>query len=105
MAKKQRVDDQFLAEMGLAGLNGKAKQKALDTVLNVVNISIGKQVIESMSEDQLGKFEDFVASDPEPEEVTQWLVDNVSDYEKIAEEEIRKLRDDTKSMVNKVMAK
>lgn len=89
-----QVDDQFLSAMGLDGLEGEAKQKALDDILYTLNMRVGERVSEILNEDQLDEFEKL-SDDADEAQLAQWLEQNVPTYKQIIEEEAQKMKDQT----------
>ena len=98
------VDDQFLQAMGLEGLEGEEKQKALDNILQTVNFRVAQRVADTLSEDQLDEFEKLNENSSQ-EEISKWLADNVTNYMQIIEEETQQLRDRAYETADRVMAK
>lgn len=101
----QQVDDQFLEAMGLSGLQGEAKEKALNDILYTININVGNRVADILTDEQLEDFERLSRPGADPEKLVLWLRHAIPDYQQMVEEEIKKLRDDTLSLVDKVMGK
>lgn len=96
------IDDQFLAAMGLEGLEGEEKQAALDDVLTTLNMQIGMRVAETLSDEQAAEFE-RLSDDASPEEIAQWLNQNISNYPQLVEEEARKMRDEVQASVSRAV--
>lgn len=99
-----QIDDQFLAAMGLTGLNEEQKQTALSSIIETLNLNVGGRVLEILDEGQLTQLEQITSSGSE-EEVNQWLSQNVPNFSKIVEEEAQKMRDEALEDVSKAMAK
>ncbi len=100
--KTMPVDDQFLAAMGLDGLEGQEKQKALRDILYTLNIRVGQRVAESLSEEQAAEFENL-SNDVSAEEIGAWLQKNVPNYAQIVEEEAEAMRTEVQGAVKRVM--
>lgn len=97
-----QVDDQFLQAMGLDGLEGEEKAKALDDVLYTLNMRVGKRVAEILNEEQAAQFEKLSDS-VSNEEISKWLEDNVPNHAQIVEEEAQKMKNEVQATVNQVM--
>jgi len=101
-----QVDDQFLSAMGLAGLPEEQKQQALENIISTLNYRVGARVSDGLTEEQLDKFESLLSGDAANEDaISQWLAQNVPNYEQIVGEEAQKMKDEASSMVDQVMAK
>lgn len=100
-----KPDDQFLADMGLNNLSEEQKQKALDSILYVLNVNFARRVSELLNEEQLEEFDRLTDSEDNfnSPELAQWLEKNVPSYNQIIEEEIKKMKDENDKLVEKVM--
>lgn len=99
-----QVDDQFLKEMGLGGLQGEEKQKALENILYTLNMRVGAHVSELLNEAQLDKFEQLTSKEDVGQEgLGHWLEYNVPNYKQMVEEELQKMKNEASEMVEKVM--
>lgn len=96
------VDNQFLAAMGLDGLEGEEKQAALDGILYTLNIRIGERVAEQLTEEQTENF-DQLSDDASPEELANWLKANAPNYQQLAEEEAKAMRKQVLGSVARAM--
>lgn len=92
------VDDQLLEAMGLKGLEGEEKDRALTAILSTLNLKVGKRLAETLDENQLDQFEQL-----EDDALSEWLAQNVPNFSEIIEEEAQKMRDNNQEMVNAVM--
>ncbi len=98
-----QVDDQFLNDMGLAGLEGEQRQKALEDILYTLDMKVAERVSESLSEEQVIKFEELTEGEPNEEALSQWLAQNVPNYQQLIGEEAEKMRSDASSAVDRIM--
>lgn len=101
----QQVDDQFLSAMGLDGLKGDRKQKALDNILFTLNANVGQRVAEVLNEEQLDEFDRLTVDEEavNQDTLTSWLDQNVPNYKQIIEEEAQKMKDNAAEMQQRVM--
>lgn len=99
-----QVDDQFLAAMGLTGLEGEEKQKALEDILYTLNINVGKRVAEDLSEEQTDEFDHLTdGEDVDEQALADWLKTNVPNYEQLINEEAEKMRQQATDIAQRVM--
>ncbi|OGL40714.1 hypothetical protein A3J32_03315 [Candidatus Saccharibacteria bacterium RIFCSPLOWO2_02_FULL_46_7] len=96
------VDDKFLQEMGLYGLEGEEKRKYIEGLMRVINSKVAERLAEIITEEQAKKFEKF-SEDTDNEEIAKWFEKNVPNYHQILLEETEKLRDKVKASVDKAM--
>lgn len=101
----KQIDDQFLNAMGLDGIKGEAKDRALANILFTLNINIGKRVADMMTKEQYDDFERLSRPGADPEKLSLWLGQAIPNYGEMAEEETQKLRDETLSQVDRLIAK
>jgi len=93
-----QVDDQFLAAMGLDGLPEDQKEETLAAILRTLDMNVAQRVSDQLTEDQLGQFDQLLDSGTE-EQISQWLVRNVHNYQQIIEEEAQKMKDEAQADV------
>ena len=73
-----QLDDNFLSDVGLAGLPDDQKQAFLQHIYEELELRVGTKLSEGLSEQQMGEFESFV--DQNEEKVRQWYSVNLPDY-------------------------
>lgn len=73
-----QLDDNFLKEVGLDQLPEGQKQAFLEQVYSTLEERVGVQLSEGLSDAQLEEFEGII--DRNPEKVSGWLNQNVSDF-------------------------
>lgn len=73
-----QLDDQFLADIGLADLPEDQKKPFLQHIYEQLEYKVGMKLSEGMSDEQLGEFESII--DRKEDAVAQWLEANVPDY-------------------------
>lgn len=93
-----QVDDQFLTAMGLDGLPEDQKEEMLATILKTLDMSVAQRVSDQLTEEQLGQFDQLLDSATE-EQISQWLAQNVHNYQQIIEEEAQKMKEEAQADV------
>ena len=74
-----QLDDKFLEDVGLGGLPDDQKKLFLDHFREQLELRVGTQLSEGLSEAQLSEFESFM--DRDMQRVTAWLDANVPDFD------------------------
>ena len=74
-----QLDDKFLEDVGLGGLPDDQKKLFLDHFREQLELRVGAQLSEGLSEAQLSEFESFM--DRDMQRVTAWLDANVPDFD------------------------
>lgn len=74
-----QLDDKFLEDVGLGGLPDDQKKLFLDHFREQLELRVGTQLSEGLSEVQLSEFESFM--DRDMQRVTAWLDANVPDFD------------------------
>ena len=74
-----QLDDKFLEEVGLGSLPDDQKKLFLDHFREQLELRVGTQLSEGLSEAQLSEFESFM--DRDMQRVTAWLDANVPDFD------------------------
>ena len=73
-----QLDDNFLQDVGLAGLPDDQKQAFLQHIYEELELRVGTKLSEGLSDQQMSEFESFV--DQNEEKVRNWYVTNMPDY-------------------------
>lgn len=97
-----QANDQFLAAMGLEGLEGEEKQAALEDIYHTINVQLGKRLGDVLDEKKAAEFEE-VSEDADDEKITKWLKENVPNYDQMVVEEAQILRDEVQLSVKRAM--
>ena len=74
-----QLDDKFLEDVGLGGLPDDQKKLFLDHFREQLELRVGTQLSEGLSEAHLSEFESFM--DRDMQRVTAWLDANVPDFD------------------------
>jgi len=96
------TDDQFLQAMGLAGLDGEAKQQALQNILQTLNMRIGDRIGSRLTEEQVAEFEQFDEDTPN-DEIAAWLDKNVPNRAQLVEQEAGHMKAKAEADVRRAM--
>lgn len=73
-----QLDEQFLADIGLADLPDEQKKPFLQHIYEQLEYKVGITLSEGMSDEQLQEFEDII--DKKESVVEQWISTNAPDY-------------------------
>jgi len=73
-----QLDDQFLADLGLENLPEDQKEAFLQHIYNELELRVGTQLSEGLTDEQLAEFEAII--DRKDEVITPWLQQNAPDY-------------------------
>lgn len=87
-----QLDDQFLADVGLAGLPDDQKKPFLQHTYDQLEYKVGIRLSEGMSDAQLQEFESII--DRKQEVIAQWIATHAPDYQN--EEVFQRLAQATK---------
>lgn len=82
-----QLDDQFLADVGLAGLPDEQKKPFLQHTYDQLEYKVGIRLSEGMTDDQLEEFESII--DRKEEVIATWLSSHAPNYQN--EEVFRRL--------------
>lgn len=74
-----QLDDQFLADIGLAELPEDQKKPFLQHIYEQLEYKVGIRLSEGLSEDQLTEFESII--DRKEEVVSAWIAQHAPDYQ------------------------
>jgi predicted RNA-binding Zn ribbon-like protein len=86
-----KLDDDFLASIGLGGLPAEQKQDMLKHIYETLELRVGMKLAEQMSDSQLDEFEAFIDRKDDAGAL-KWLEANFPHYKQVVAEELEKLK-------------
>ena len=98
-----KLDDNFLAELGLAALPAEEKKKMLAHIYETLELRVGMKLAENMSDAQLDDFEKLMDSGNEAGALT-WLETNVPNYKEVVASELEILKQEIKVTAPAILA-
>jgi hypothetical protein len=90
-----KLDDNFLADLGLSGLPADEKKKMLAHIYETLELRVGMRLAEKMTDEQLDEFEKLAEANDEAASL-KWLETNAPNYKDVVMEELNKLKDEVK---------
>ena len=90
-----KLDDNFLADIGLATLPADEKKKMLAHIYETLELRVGMKLAENMSDAQLDEFEKLMDTGNESGALT-WLETNVPNYKDVVAAELEVLKSEIK---------
>lgn len=98
-----KLDDDFLAQIGLAALPAEDKKKMLAHIYETLELRVGMKLAEDMSDAQLDEFEKLMDTGNESGALT-WLETNVPNYKEVVASELEKLKAEVKATAPQILA-
>lgn len=98
-----KLDDNFLAEIGLAALPPEDKKKMLAHIYETLELRVGMKLAENMSDAQLNEFEQLMDNGNEAGALT-WLETNVPNYKDVVASELEALKAEIKATAPAILA-
>lgn len=98
-----KLDDNFLAELGLAALSPTEKKEMLKHIYQTLEMRVGMKLASGMSDQQLEDFEKLMDAKDEAG-AFQWLQTNVPEYKKVVEEEVEVLKKEISASASQILA-
>ena len=90
-----QLDNNLLIELGLGELPAAEKNKMLAHIYETLELRVGMNLAEQMTDAQLDEFESFIDKSDE-KGALNWLETNFPDYKKVVAEELEKLKGEIK---------
>ena len=90
-----KLDNNFLAELGLGSLPAAEKNKLLSHIYETLEMRVGVKLASKMNDAQLDEFEGYINKDDQKGALS-WLETNFPDYKKVVAEELDKLKQEIK---------
>ena len=98
-----KLDDNFLAELGLGALPAEEKKKMLAHIYETLELRVGMKLAENMSDAQLDEFEALMDNGNEAGALT-WLETNVPNYKDVVAAELEVLKSEIKQTAPMILA-
>lgn len=98
-----KLDDDFLAQLGLAALPAEDKKKMLAHIYETLELRVGMKLAEDMTDAQLDEFEKLMDTGNEAGALT-WLETNVPNYKEVVASELEKLKGEIKETAPHILA-
>ena len=97
-----KLDDNFLAELGLGALPPEEKKKMLGDIYETLEMRVGTKLAEKMSDAQLAEFEQLMDSKDEAG-AFKWLQTNVPNYKEVVAQELETLKTEVKTAAPQIL--
>ncbi len=86
-----KLDDTFLADVGLAALPAEEKRKMLAHIYETLELRVGMKLAQNMTDAQLNEFEQLMDANNEAGAL-KWLETNVPNYKEVVAAELTALK-------------
>jgi hypothetical protein len=86
-----KLDDDFLADVGLATLPAEEKRKMLAHIYETLELRVGMKLAQNMTDAQLNEFEQLMDANNEAGAL-KWLETNVPNYKDVVAAELAALK-------------
>lgn len=97
-----KLDDDFLASVGLATLPAEQKQDMLRHIYETLELRVGMKLAEQMSDAQLDEFEGFIDRKDDAGAL-KWLETNFPHYKQVVAEELEKLKNEIRTSAQQIL--
>src|SRR3989304_1083311 len=91
-----QLDNNLLVELGLGDLPAAEKNKMLAHIYETLELRVGMNLAEKMTDAQLDEFESFIDKNDE-KGALNWLETNFPDYKQVVGDELEKLKTESKA--------
>jgi len=97
-----KLDDDFLASIGLGALPDEQKQPMLQHIYETLELRVGMKLAEQMSDTQLDEFEGYIDRKDDAGAL-KWLETNFPNYKQVVAEELEKLKAEVSSSAQMIL--
>jgi len=97
-----QLDNDLLVELGLGDLPAEEKNKMLAHIYETLELRVGMNLAEKMTDAQLDEFEGFIDKNDEKGALS-WLESNFPDYKKVVADEMEKLKGEIKTQAPAIL--
>ncbi len=98
-----KLDDDLLAELGLASLPPEEKRKILSHIYETLEMRVGMKLAEQMTDAQLDEFEHFIQTNDEAGAL-RWLETNFPNYKDVVAAEFEVLKAEIRQAAPQILA-
>ena len=90
------LDEQYLADLGLAGLSEDVKKPLVEGIEQQIQDRISLRMAEGLTDEQLDHFADLTESEDPSKEAVQlkWLEQNVPNYQEIIIDVLKEVKEE-----------
>lgn len=101
-----KLDNNLLDELGLGGLPDDQKQAMLQHIYDTLELRVGTNLANQMTDRQLQEFEQFIDESGEANQAQalQWLEANLPNYKQVVNEVFEALKAEIRQMAPQIMA-
>lgn len=97
-----KLDDDFLASVGLAELPATEKPTMLKHIYDTLELRVGMKLAEQMTDAQLDEFEGFIDRKDDPGAL-KWLESNFPNYRQVVAEELERLKNEILTSAGQIL--
>lgn len=98
-----KLDDDFLASVGLAQLPQEQRRDFLQHVYDTLELRVGMKLAEQMTDQQLDEFEAFIDAKDDAGAL-KWLESNFPHYKQVVADELEKLKGEITSGAEQILS-
>jgi hypothetical protein len=101
-----KLDNALLEELGLGTLPDDQKKAMLQHIYETLELRVGTQLANQMTDRQLEEFEQFIdgGGDNNQAQALQWLETNLPNYKQVVNEVFEALKGEVKQMAPQILA-
>jgi hypothetical protein len=101
-----KLDNSLLEELGLGGMPEDQKKAMLQHIYETLELRVGTQLANQMSDKQLEEFERFIEAggDQNQAQALQWLETNLPNYKQVVNEVFEALKTEIAGLAPQIMA-
>jgi len=101
-----KLDNDLLAQLGLGGLPDDQKQAMLQYIYEILELRVGTNLANQMTDEQLDEFEKFIDDKGEANQAQalQWLEANLPNYKQVVNEVFEQLKVEIRQMAPQLLA-
>ena len=98
-----KIDNDFLAELGLAALTEKKKQALIAQIVETLEMRVGTVLASNLTEAQLTEFEGYMNRNDQAGAL-KWLEANAPNYKEVVKAELEKLKGEIKTSAPQILS-
>lgn len=97
-----KLNAELLDELGLGSLPVEEKNRTLAQIYSMLEMRVGMELAEQMTNDQLNEFEEFISRSDEAGALT-WLETNFPHYKQVVAEQFELLKEEVRAVAPRML--
>lgn len=96
------MKDILIKSLGIENFSEEDQNKLIESLGAVVYQAVITRAMEEMNDDQIEEFENLTNQNPTPEILLKYFIDKIPNFEKMMQEEAKRMLEDNTNIINTI---